>query len=967
MKITFCQNDIQETEKTDAEKAYGGRRVKNEKTPSAFPAQGAVYTEGGNSFFATGKGEKGKSLIDIRQEAERIDADVRQDYMTLMSNIMSEKDYAKLQEEGFEFRYMEPDEAVNIVDRIKVELARAGKEIKGYNDDLDVETLAAVLGSMGFARTVNESFREADLPVTTENAELVKKAWDMAQQLEPMDEGASRYIADNGLGTEIWAQNSGAGASGAAVSRYCEEDIEGYYVRNADPAQTAKLSDQIDQVIVRSGREVTEESRWDAEWLLKNGLPLTEENLDRLDALKNLSLPVTQEAFARAAADAISGGKDPVYADLGGEHVNLYEKAAEIEEYYNSDETWEKLAGDVTARRQLEEIRLMMTAEVNVKLLKSGFSIDTAPMEELVEALKRAEKELAQQYFPQDDRAVEKYRSFNLAARAAQEMPSLPAAAVGALAQDQQTVDLNGFYSRGQALKEEYQKAGESYETLMTMPRADLGDSIKKAFSNVDDILKDLGEEQTEEARRAVRILGYNRMEITPENLKDIMEADRQVRNVVEKLTPAAVLKMIRDGVNPLEKSFGELEEYFDRLPEEYNREAESYSRFLYGLEKNGSVTEEEKESYIGIYRLLRQIERTDGAVIGALVNAQAELHFSNLLSAVRSGKVRSVDVKIADDLGTVAELVKKGESISDQIGRAFIKNVRDVLTGVSDSGGTGEMYLRQELEELRTAAEAAEGESMAMLQRGQISPTADNLMAAQALLSDESNIFAPYAGKKANSGTSGEKGQNVTGGEKAKDRTAEDMGCGLWEMLDDESRFSKAYDEAVLEAGEALETETFEEADTSIDVRGMQLLHKQLNIAASLAREEEYFLPLYVGDTLTRVHLVIDRSAPGQGSVQVGVKTPDGSGLDAQFHLDDGLLNGIFKTQSENEVMKLQELADIFKEDAKDLWRIGTIEVSSSDSAGVTERDAAGGKAESAELYRVAKIFLQALQKRGM
>ena len=49
--------------------------------------------------------------------------------------------------------------------------------------------------------------------------------------------------------------------------------------------------------------------------------------------------------------------------------------------------------GDITARRQLEEIRLRMTAEVNVKLLKRGFAIDTAPMEELIEAAK-AEGEL---------------------------------------------------------------------------------------------------------------------------------------------------------------------------------------------------------------------------------------------------------------------------------------------------------------------------------------------------------------------------------------------------------------------------------------------------------------------------------------------------------------------------------------------------------------------------------------------
>ena len=37
------------------------------------------------------------------------------------------------------------------------------------------------------------------------------------------------------------------------------------------------------------------------------------------------------------------------------------------------------------------------------------------------------------------------------------------------------------------------------------------------------------------------------------------------------------------------------------------------------------------------------------------------------------------------------------------------------------------------------------------------------------------------------------------------------------------------------------------------IDVKQMQLNHKQLTVAAALAKREEYYLPMYVGDRLTR------------------------------------------------------------------------------------------------------------------
>ena len=66
----------------------------------------------------------------------------------------------------------------------------------------------------------------------------------------------------------------------------------------------------------------------------------------------------------------------------------------------------------------------------------------------------------------------------------------------------------------------------------MTAPRADLGDSIQKAFRNVDDILADIGLDTTEANRRAVRILGYNELPITPENVAQIKAVDEEVQRM---------------------------------------------------------------------------------------------------------------------------------------------------------------------------------------------------------------------------------------------------------------------------------------------------------------------------------------------------------------------------------------------------------------------------------------------------
>ena len=103
------------------------------------------------------------------------------------------------------------------------------------------------------------------------------------------------------------------------------------------------------------------------------------------------------------------------------------------------------------------------------------------------------------------------------------------------------------------------QRAGESYEALMTQVRPDLGDRISKAFANVDSLISEMGLDLNDENRRHVRILAYNRMEISIENIDKVAEADKVVTDVIGKMKPAAVLDMIRNGINPLEKTFDEL------------------------------------------------------------------------------------------------------------------------------------------------------------------------------------------------------------------------------------------------------------------------------------------------------------------------------------------------------------------------------------------------------------------------
>lgn len=943
MKITFQNQTIKETENRAEAVRTDAQRSKKSRAVNAF---GAIYESGALPVAqGTEESTKGKSLIELQQDAGNANVALQQDYMTLMSHTMSQEDYAKACEEGFDPGELDQDTAVTIVDKIKAELARSGQQIAGYTDDLDMDTLAAAVGSDTLARSIEDQFRSADIPLTQENISALKKAWDMAASLTAPEEGAVGYLVDNELEPEIWnlyvAENSGAQVQKNSVPR--------------------ELREQMDKVIAETGLPVNDENRQKAEWLVSAGLPLTAETLQQLAELDSISYPVEEEVFAKAAASAIAEGRSPVYANLGRQE-NIYEKAARMVQDWLSDEKWNTAAENLTARKQLEEIRLRMTAEVNVKLLQSDFSIDTAPMEQLIEAIRKAEAEIAGKYFPGDEQAVVKYESYTQAVRVTSELPGLPADLLGTYGLEQRADrdSIADFHKEGIAMQNAYAEAGEKYETLMTSPRADLGDHIRKAFSNVDDILTDMSLERTPENERAVRILGYNRMEITPENIEKIVNADRQVSGVIEKLTPKNVLQMIRDGVNPLEKTFDELENYFSENPQGYEEQAESYSRFLYQLEQKKEITENERKAYIGIYRMVHQIEREDGAAVGAVVNTGAELQFSTLLAAARSRRTAPMDWKVSDATGLTREIRVSDNNISEQIRSGMAE---EILAEVSEDDESRNAYYRESLQQMQKAL-YTEPETAELLQKGEIPVSASNLLAAQALADHPAELFGSLRryrekyNREAINAASGNTAQEETDASK------------LWEQLD-QADFSEEYGNILQKAMEETEEFSLEQADTHLDVKQLQLMHKQLCLAENLQEKQEYFLPMDLGDRLAGIHLTLQHGRENTGSVDICVNMGEDR-LEAHLQVTGDRIEGYLAGNTPEEVTKLEKTSDIFLEwiqnDTSADWKVEKISII--DSGNMTRM--ADGAQESAEkiedqaddgqLYRLAKGFLQAV-----
>lgn len=334
----------------------------------------------------------------------------------------------------------------------------------------------------------------------------------------------------------------------------------------------------------------------------------------------------------------------------------------------------------LTAHRQLEEIRLKMTWEASYTLASEDIHIRAKELSQVVEALRNQERDYYKQQFQAEgmEPGTDAIKLVQDAVDQANDLPYLPASALGA-ALFSGTLSMERLHEKGmQALNDLHTTMTHTkvtaYETLMTRPRGDMGDSIQKAFRNVDDLLEEMNLPVTEDNQRAVRILGYNQMEITQENLDAIKAADGQVQDFMQNLTPSMVLKLVQDGINPLQLPIEELNTFIQNYRNEDEIAGEErYSEFLQKLDRKGAITREERKGYIGIYRLLDKISRSKGKDIGTLVRNGQSITLQNLLTAHRSNRAAGMDTTLDESFGGM-DSTSSTDSISRQIEEGFAR-----------------------------------------------------------------------------------------------------------------------------------------------------------------------------------------------------------------------------------------------------------------------------------------------------
>ena len=611
---------------------------------------------------------------------------------------------------------------------------------------------------------------------------------------------------------------------------------------------------------------------------MKQDVPVTKEHLEYMAQLSEYEKP-EEEDIVNAISDIIAEGKEPKDAYLIPGYSLMDQAKKTFEEVMGMDVNQ---LPTITAQRQLTEIQLTMTVEATFTMMKNGISVNTNNLSDLLDKLKLQETSLLQILMKAENKEAtnNNVNLFKEVMSNMAEIQSAPAAVFGRFS----NIGMETFsyvHQVSVSVTAEYSRMEMTYEAVGTEVRADLGDNINKAFRNVDDILADLNIEVTESSQKAVRVLAYNEMEITAESVTSMKASTELVARTFKSMTPAVVAEMIKRGSNPLDMTMNELKETAENIKAETGStsDEESFAKFLWKAQHNAQISESERDAFVGVYRLLHQVEKSDGAAIGALINQGTEVTLRNLMTAVRSSKHTGRDYEINDKFGALDEMVIKDLSITEQIEKVFLtdrcRDAKEAMTPAKMHQVGENEILDMNPDEFASAMEQAELEAEEqaeiqyneyitsqlkqaissssnvenILEQFNIPNSANMISAVEALMQDSNTVIKDLYGRAA----------------KQQDMDIQDLIDLAYQRFSDACHTP----EEMAEAEEALGTlaenvmkKMIEMEDVrTIDMDSMKLVVQQSKAIREMANSgETYHIPIMVADEAGNMNLRIVR-----------------------------------------------------------------------------------------------------------
>lgn len=789
----------------------------------------------------------------------------------------------------------------------------------------------------------------------------ILEAMQMASNVQGLSDAAAKFLVENDM--TLSPANITSSSAVPNVNTYVGERV---------PFE--EIQTQAESIIEESGMDVNEDTLSAAQWLYERDIPIDEKTLSVYQDLKSLE-NTSQETIAQRIEDKVMDGVKPEDADLT--NISREEASDKLSALINTDEsTLQKAfpveADQITAKRQLEEIRLTMTIDAARTMENKGIHLDVDNLMQIVDELKKMEQDsckgmLVEAGIPDTEQNMD---TTLRTMQAAKDVLAAPVAVLGQTKDMPESTGIEDIAKAGNNLRSEYESASQAYEAVGTEVRRDLGDTMSKAFSNVDAILNDVGLPTTTANQRAVRILAYNQMPLTKENITSMKEYDDKVTTLASNLKPRVVTELIKRQENPLEMNLDELSEKVSEISSDVESEDISFRKYLWKLDHSGDITSDERKTMIGIYRLLDKVEKSDGAVVGQIVKEGKQLSFSSLLSAVRSRKAQGMDQTVDDDFGGLQEVRRSGESISEQISAAFAGSVvsklhknlsprvlkdreqtymgdslevilDDCQTNVQAQGETDEYY-EQLAEDVRQMASADDAQIESILQEMNMPETLENIQMMKSHL---------------------ERGSRDVSKLYTREESDE-----IIDAFDEPDKLEQVFDEIDnIHEGELSKSKEEDSIDYE-SIKDIARMAKGVSFYKQLRRSKHYEVPVVTDEGVTTCSVTLQNgSKSDRGTVEISVDSARYGSVQATFKVNQDKVAGYVTSDNEDSINSAKEILNEFE---KDLEMNGFTMEREDFAKGRRSSFHFGDRSDetatdNASLYQVAKLFIQNVQRK--
>ena len=754
----------------------------------------------------------------------------------------------------------------------------------------------------------------------------VAQAIGQAQNMSRIKDGSLKYMMDNQM--EFTFAN-------AYKAEYSAAD---YPVEELPAQEWEQLKPQVQELMKNAQIPVTDANLEAGKWMLVHECDVTAENfalyeqvqkfneegIDAVQYEKNVTqqmqvgeawqtAPLAGSSLAQKAQEIVDGLAQTTAQEVdsllaqkmpltignliaaGQEYMRTLQGMADNDsirvEYNAVQQTAVDALENRTQYLQLQEIRLRLTVQSGYQIMRMGIDIEALEMSDVIDELNQLEAKQTKPLLQEEQVAVtdENIGLYQQTMTLTTAIPSLPNYTLGAVMAYEEEATITTVVQQGSRIAGSLYRSGAkgyetisgqlaSYEQVMTMPRADMGDSIGKAFANMDSMLMELNLELSNENRKAVRILAYNQMEITKEQVENIKTLDNRLMSIVQNMTPETVLGMIRDGINPVEMQLDELEHEIT-VQKEKNGDTEEkrFSEFLYSLDKKGEITSEERKSYIGIYKLLDRITSYSDRDLGALVKGGQDITLDHLLTSYYSRKKVGTETAVDDTFGMLEQLENGSDSVRNQIESGYV-HLKEVL---QNKTAEEEQEVQQQLEEEIAALQDVDQDAIALVKALEQPYHPSNLLAAQNMLENSRSFYQNIALELRNRGVSEKDIRTINNdleqsilsylSEVDAQVTSEDT----FEAASPVEDYISRMDELLMQA-ESMSL-------TAKNLSAMRQVHTMLRMNSQLCKEQQYLVPIALEQEVltmnisvqqkgTRPEMELQVEAPAYGMVYAKV-----------------------------------------------------------------------------------------------